>query len=34
MEDAVNEVEILDEGTGNTEMISACCQGGATSARN
>lgn len=34
MENGVSEVEVLDEGTENTEMLSACCTGGTSSARN
>ena len=34
MEDAVNELEVLDEGVENTEMVSGCCVGGAASNRS
>jgi len=33
MENATSDVEVLDEGVELTEMVSACCPGGTTSAR-
>lgn len=33
MESVVHELEVLDEGMADTEMVSACCTGGTTSTR-
>jgi putative radical SAM-modified peptide len=33
MENAATEVEVLDEGAEETEMVSGCCPGGNASAR-
>lgn len=34
MEKTVNELEVLDEGVENTEMVTACCTGGTGSSRS
>lgn len=34
MENAVNELEVLDEEAENTDKVSGCCSGGTATARN
>jgi putative radical SAM-modified peptide len=34
MGNAANEVEVLDEGVENTQMLSACCTGGSATNRS